>query len=97
MEFDEEREGTLAAGREEPRQQWRVPMAQIFHVFYCDVIYLRCVSSHERFLLFRNSNGREYGDLSTRTLLPQESSISLTDSAGSTHTGTNAIPTCRSP
>jgi len=72
MEFDDEWERTLAAGLEEPRQQWRIPVPEIFHVFYCDVIHLGCSGCHEKLLLFRNSNGRDYGDLRTGTLLQQE-------------------------
>src|SRR5262249_33849932 len=47
MQFDDEWEGTLAAGHEEPRQQGRIPVAEIFDVFYRDVIYLRCIGCHD--------------------------------------------------
>jgi hypothetical protein len=71
MQFDDERERPLTARLKEPRQQRLVPVAEIFNVFCLDIIRLGCGGCHDMLLLFKNSNGREYGDLGTGTPFQQ--------------------------
>jgi hypothetical protein len=50
VQFDDERERSAAARREETRQQWRVAVSEIFDVFDVNGIRLASADSHVRFL-----------------------------------------------